>query len=415
MKKKEIFIVALLIVFGFVYNAVDKGKIKFAEDFSRYWDERRLVSEQYEELAQAEKVFPAPGKITLTNPAGEIRIDRSDDGQVHLLSFFRIYYKDREEIKKTSRQAAIHAEVVNDELAISGNYSSAFPYKHLRFRFELLVPAGVVLAVHNSEGNVSIRNAGREIFLRQTNGHVVLADIPSSAEMEVRGGNLDIRNVAGNVVINAQRSDIHLENARALNVSGKHGNFSLQGIKTTVFIEHAYGAVTLDGAEQAEISGRHSKIEVRNVKNGVRLGNAFQSIVLERIDGDVHLSNRSGRMDIRHVNARNMVIENSFADMAITDFTGENLNIIFKNGNLTLTGSRILDRLNIETKQANIDLTLGEMHDPSVNIKTVHGRITNQSPLDLEIFRERKESFGNRSGQKPEIIINNSYGDIHLK
>ena len=30
-------------------------------------------------------------------------------------------------------------------------------------------------------------------------------------------------------------------------------------------------------------------------------------------------------------------------------------------------------------------------------------------------FRENDESFANRSGQKPEIIINNIYGDIYLK
>jgi hypothetical protein len=33
----------------------------------------------------------------------------------------------------------------------------------------------------------------------------------------------------------------------------------------------------------------------------------------------------------------------------------------------------------------------------------------------MEIFAERDEQFANREGQKPEIIINNQYGDIHLK
>ena len=89
MKKKEIVIIVLLIVFGFIYNAVEKGKIKFIDDFSQYFNETRLISEQYLEFPQKERIFPATNKITITNPAGEITIDKSADNQVHLLVIFQ--------------------------------------------------------------------------------------------------------------------------------------------------------------------------------------------------------------------------------------------------------------------------------------------------------------------------------------
>jgi DUF4097 and DUF4098 domain-containing protein YvlB len=415
MKKKEIVIIVLLIVFGFIYNAFEKGKIRWTDDFSRYFNERRLVSEQFVEFPQAERVFPAPGKITITNPAGEIHIDKSTDDQVHLSGNLKVYYSDRADVEKISRNVLIQAENENDELKVSAAYASAFPYQRLRIRLDLLVPDGVTIHAGNSEGIVSVRHGGKNIFLRQENGNVILADIPSSVEVEIRNGDLDVKNIAGNIAIDARQSDIVLENVSALQVTGRHGNYSLKKIKTTVFIEHAYGELTLDGAEQAEISGRHSKIEVRNIKNGVRLSNAFQSTLLEHIDGDVHLESRSSEMKIRHVNAKNMVVENSFADIAIADYAGENVNIILRNGNLIFQGKNISDRLNIESRQANIELVLGPLADPTFNIKTSHGRITNQSSLDLELFGERDESFANRSGQKPEIIIHNSYGDIHIK
>jgi hypothetical protein len=61
MKKREIVIVVLLIVFGVVYNVVEKGRIRFAGDFSRYFDPMRLVSDRYSEFPQDERIFPAPG------------------------------------------------------------------------------------------------------------------------------------------------------------------------------------------------------------------------------------------------------------------------------------------------------------------------------------------------------------------
>ncbi len=415
MKKKEIVIVVLLIAFGFIYNAVEKGKIRFSDDFSRYFNEKRLIGEQYAEIAQQERIFPAPQKITISNPAGEISIDKSADGQVHLLSFFRVYYTDKADVEAIGRNAISDAKIENNELNISGNYAADFPYKQLRIRFELLVPEGVALAVSNHEGNISIRQAGKDIFLRQENGNVILKDIPSSVEIKIKRGNLDVRNITGSVAVDARQGDIFVENAHALHVQGRHGNYSFKEIETDVFVEHAYGEIVLDGAGQAEISGRHSHIEIRNIKNGVRLGNSFQSVFLENIDGDVRLASRSSKIEMRHVNAKNMVVENSFADITITDYAGDNLNIILKNGNLILKSKRISDRLNIEARQANLDLTLGMLTDPTVNVKTLHGRIVNQSALDLEVFQERGESFANRSGQRPEIIINNSYGDIYIK
>ena len=115
----------------------------------------------------------------------------------------------------------------------------------------------------------------------------------------------------------------------------------------------------------------------------------FESIVLENILGDVHLSSRSSKIEIRHVNAKNMVIENSFADIAIADYSGETLNVLLKNGNLDFQSKTIADRLNIESQHAKINLVLGVLTDPTFNIKTQHGRIYNNSPIALDIFQRK--------------------------
>jgi hypothetical protein len=65
MKKREIVIIVLLIAFGFIYNALEKGKIKFIDDFSQYFNDTRLISDQYLEFPQKERFFPATNKITL--------------------------------------------------------------------------------------------------------------------------------------------------------------------------------------------------------------------------------------------------------------------------------------------------------------------------------------------------------------
>jgi hypothetical protein len=415
MKKKEIVLIVLLVVFGFIYNAIEKGKSKFIDDFSLKFNEKHLISEQYMEFPQKERIFPTVNKILINNPAGEIIINKSVDGQIHLLSIFKIYFLDKGDIEKIHLNALVNAKIENNELNISGNYLSAFPYKRLRIHFQLLIPEDVVLAIDNHDGNVSISQSGKNIFLKQENGNVILEDIPSSVQLEIMRGNLDVKNIAGNIAIDAEQTDILLENVFALRLKGRNGDCSLKKIKSKVYIEHAFGDITLDDAEQVEIFGRHSKIKVSNIKNGIKLINAFQSIFLENINGDVHLSSRSSKIEIRHANVNNMVIENSFADVAIADYSGKTLNVLLKNGNLDLQSKTITDRLNIDSQHAKINLVLGVLIDPVFNIKTNHGRIFNNSLIALDIFGEKDESFANRSGLKPEIIINNIYGDIYLK
>jgi len=415
MKKREIVIVVLLIAFGFIYNAVEKGKIRFVDDFSRYFDQMRLVSDRYSEFPQNEKIFPAPRKITIANPAGEITIEKSADNQVHLFSIFRIYFLNKDEAGKIAQNAQVLSKIEKDELTISGDCQPVFPYKRLRIRLQLFVPDGVILAIDNREGIVSIRRCGKNIFLRQENGNVVLEDIPSTVQLEINHGNLHAKNIAENISIETRQSDIFLENAAALRFHGRHADCELKKISGNVWIEHSYGRITLDGAEQVEMFGRHSQITVRNIKNGLKLSNAFDGIVLENIHGDINLSSRSSQIEMRQVVAKNMVIENSFANTAIEGYSGEILNARIKNGNFILQASTITERLNIESRYAKIDLILGTWKDPIFNIKTTHGRIYNQSSFAMDIFQEKDESFANRSGQKPEVVINNIYGDIYVK
>ncbi|MCX6557917.1 MAG: DUF4097 family beta strand repeat-containing protein [Candidatus Aminicenantes bacterium] len=417
MKKREIVIVVLLIVFGVVYNVVEKGRIRFAGDFSRYFDPMRLVSDRYSEFPQNEKIFPAPGKITIANPAGEITIDKSLDNQVHLFSFFRVYFQDKEDTfsKKIVQHARVLTQVENNELTVSADCRPEFPFNRLRVRLQLLVPAGVVLALDNREGIVSIRHCGKDIFLRQENGNVVLEDIPSAVKLELTHGNLHAKNIAGNVAIATRQSEIFLEDAAAVRLQARHADCELKKIAGPVWIEHAYGRITLDGAGQAEVYGRHSQIAARNIRNGLKLSNAFDGILLENIHGDVSVSGRSSKIEMRQVIAKNMVIENSFADTVIEGYSGETLNALIKNGNFALSSSTIAERLNVESSYARIDLLPGAWADPAFNLKTSHGRIYNQSSFSMELFQEKDESFANRSGQKPEVVINNVYGDIYLK
>jgi hypothetical protein len=415
MKKKEIFLVAVLVVFGVVYQAVEKGRVRFAENFSFYTDERRLKGSRFTEFPAADLQFAGVSRIVIENPAGEITVDPSADGQVHLASLQRVYYSGESAVNETHRKTDVRSVLDNGTLKVSVHYPTAFPYRHLRVLFRLQVPADIPLSIANHEGDVVVRGTGKDLSLDQENGGLVLENIPGRAQLHLKNCVARVKGLADHAEITASRTELRLEDAVSLRLNGRHGECAIKNVKNDVSVEYAYGRLRVDGAGKLDIAARHCDIRTLNIANGAVIANKYERILLENAGGDIRLSNRSGRIELNRSAAANVVIENSYADIRLAGFSATSLDVLLKNGNLELQAENIAERINVKAQQAQLHFVLAALADPTFSIKIRHGRIFAQPSLGLESFEENDESFANRSGQKPEILIHNTYGDVRLK
>ena len=415
MKKKEIVLIAALVVFGLIYQAVEKGKLRFANEFSFYTNERKLKGSQFIEFTETDKLFQDVNKIIVENPAGEVTISKSVDNQVHVLSVLRIYYSNKSDLDELRKNNPIKSEFHNGELKIYGPEESVFPFHRIRILFRLLVPENIALVISNAEGDTIIKNTGKEIRVDQENGNLFLDNIPSSLQLRLKNCHAKINGIAENAEIITSRSDISLENVASLRFKGNHGDCSVKKVKNDVIIEQSYGKLVLDDIGHAEITARHCNIIAKNIKNGAAITNKYENIFLENILGDIRVASRLSKTELRHISSQNVVIDNSYADVLISGFSGGNLDVLLKNGNLDLQVENVTNRINIESQHAKLNLSFGVLADPTFNIRTRYGRIHTQSSLAMENFEEGAERFVNRVGQNPEILINNEYGDILIK
>ncbi len=415
MKKKEIFLVVALVVFGVVYQAVEKGKVRFAENFSAFTDERRLKGSRFAEFPGKEMQFPGVNRVVIENPAGEVTVERSADGQVHLASLLRVYYSDKSIVDELHKRTEVRSDLENGALTVSVRYPSAFPYRHLRVLFRLQVPEGLPLSIANHEGDVNVRNTGADMRIDQENGGLVLENIPGRTQLHLRNCVAKIKGLADHAEITASYANVRLEDAVSLRLNGRHGEFSIKNVKNAVSVDYAYGRLRIDSAGSLEISARHTDIRALNIRDGAIIANRYENISLENAGGDIHLSNRSGRIAMGGSTARNVVIENSYADVTLAELSATSLDVLLKNGNLNLSMKSIADRINIEAQHAELELAFAALADPTFSIKTRQGRIYVPPLLGLESYEENEESFANRSGQKPEILIQNSYGNVRVK
>lgn len=415
MKKNEIILVIVLVFFGLIYQAVEKGKARFVGDFSIFSSERKLKGSHFSEFPEPEKLFAAIERVAIDNPAGEIVIGPATDGQVHLVSLLRVYYTDKGDVEEVRKKAEIKADLEGGALKISVQHRSPFPYQRLRVLFRLLVPENTLLAVSNQEGDVVIKDTGKEIRVDLANGSLFLERVRSRLELQLKNCNANIKDIAGHAEITASHSNIVLENAASLRLAGKHGDCTLKNAGKDVLVEYSFGRLTLDEAGKVEISARHSDISASNIRSGAVVANKYGNILLEDISGDVRLSSRSCGIDLRRVSGGSVMIDNSYADTRIQDFSGDNLDMLVKNGSLDLGVKGVAGRINIQSQHAELNLVFGVLPDPAFSIRTKQGRITIESPLEFETYEENEVHFANRTGLKPEILVNNTYGSVHVK
>lgn len=414
MKKREIALVVVLIAFGLVYRAVEKGRVRFAKDFSFYSDDRRLRGTRFVAFPGAEEQFPGVERVLVDNPAGEVAVGRSEDDRVHLASIVRVFHSGSGVPAAAGERAVVRSELAGGVLKVTVHAPSPFPYRSQRVLLRLRIPAAAALAVANHEGGVVVRDAGRDVAVEQENGGVVLENVAAGVRLVLRNGTAGMRGIAGHADIEADHAKVTLAGAGSLRLDGRHGEFSLSGVKGDARLKLAYSGLRLDGAGRLEADARHTRIEARRVPGGATVADEFAAVVLEEIGGDIRVSSRSGRIELRRSDAAGVVLENSYADIVVSGLASARLDVLLNNGNLDLVAARVAERVNVKAKYSELNLSFVELADPTVSIKAVHGRISVSPGLELETFEENDEAVANRSGGKPEILVHDTYGNVKL-
>lgn len=414
MKKSEILLVVVLVIFGLAYWAVEKGKVQLKGEFSFYSSDRRLQGGQFSEFPEPEKVFPGVARIVIDNPAGEVLVDRSADDQVRLVSLLRVYYSRPGEVDEYRKGTTVRADLSDGSLSVSVRRPGAFPYGHLRVLHRLQVPGDVSLQVSNQEGATIIRDVGGSLKVDQKNGSLVLENTLSRAELRLQHCQATLRNLAAHAEINAQHAEVLVEKAASLRLNARHSDCSLKDVEKDAVVDILNGKLSLDGIGRLEVAARISRISGRDIRDGAVVSNKLESVRLENVAGDIRLSCRLSPIRLRAVSARNVVIENAYADIDLSEFSAEKLDILLKNGNLDLSTDRVTERINIESRYAELKLLLKNLVDPTFSIKARHGRIIAPASLGLDMFEEKSENFANRSGGTPEILVSSTYGNVHL-
>jgi DUF4097 and DUF4098 domain-containing protein YvlB len=417
MKKREVFIVILLITFGVLYNLYESGEVDIF-----FFDEcsinpRGLVDRKHAVPFDVEEnQYTGIKYLEITNPAGEVVIKKAENNITSVKPVIRVYHKNKDKAKRIRKEIEILTREDNGKVIICIEPEEKFPYKRVRLLFEVTVPEKVELKLYNAYGNIEITGTGKNITVNQRYGDIRVENVGSNLKIHSRHGKVSLSNISDAIDLYCRHSTLTARSLASLKLNASYSKISVAGVENETDIEYAaYCTVEVDNSGKFSFKGRQSRIRLNNIKNGVNIENSHNTVNMKGIHGDVRIMTRNCRINGDKIVCDNLILKNSYGNVDLSDITGKALDITVNNGDLDIKFNRVDGRINIKNKHSDILLDYPEAVRPMFNISLEYGKIINRTAVEYNIIKDQQRLSVSSSEGRPEIIIINTYGDIFFR
>ena len=383
MKRKEIFIVIALIVFGIAYHFYKSGEIDLItkNGFFISLNSTKLLDKNHQNnFIEKEINLHGIKKIKIINIAGEIIVERSKDNTTIIKPIICIYHKNKSTAKEIYNKIKIRSEKSKENIKIEVDSNEKFPYKRVRVKFKLLIPETVELNLFNRYGNINIKNAGKNININEKHGNIFASDINSNMDITHKYGKIKLKKISGNINVKSKHSKLNITNSLSI-----------------------------------KIESEFTKVNLENIKDDIEISNSHSPINMKKIKGNITINSRHCKIKLDNIISEYLNIKNSYDDVYIKNISGNNLYLYISHADLNINFNEIKEQININSNYSDITIEYPKSTNPSLNICTKYGKIKNYTKTKFTIIKQTYNQLLSYQGENPEIIINDSYGDIYLK
>jgi DUF4097 and DUF4098 domain-containing protein YvlB len=311
----------LLALTGLVFSGVRAG------GHTRLFDGLNLNQDNLDEflgdkhesdqsLAQA---FPAGASLNVDNPRGDVTISgTSDDNQIHVAVHKEVY-------TRSDSEADSKAQRLNPNLNVNGNnVTLSIPaIDGARTDLTITVPANASPTVTLNHGDAKINAIRGTVTVTANHGDVELSAITGPITARINNGNNDIsaHSVTGPLTIEGHAHDTTLSDLSGpVTIRGEFfGDTHFEHIRGPIKFHTSrtdFQLGRLDG--EVEI-GNSAELTASNAVGPVTLTTYSRNITLDRIAGDVFVTNKNGSVDVTSAPPlSNVTVENRNGSVSVT-------------------------------------------------------------------------------------------------
>lgn len=336
-------------------------------------------SYDYSENRQGLKLDPK-GRLVVDNSRGTVRINGTDASEVTVTSRKTVRAMQKEEADRADAQTKLRIDTAGSALTIaSGVDRSDGP--RVTTDLDITAPKGVTVEVRGRYGDVELTDLAGDVVINSDNAGVKL------------------QNIGGKVRVETRKSDI-------IRAVGVKGDVELKGRGRDIELEDIEGQVTVNGSYSGETA-------MKRIAKPVRFESSQTDIRMERLPGEMQLT-------LSTLTASNVVgpvvVKAKSKDVHLTDAT-ETLTLDLERGDIEIRQAKPqAARIDAQTESGDIEMALPAQARFTLHAETKRGEATNDFDPKLTVKEEdRGAVITGALGGGPDIKLSTRRGGLTVR
>ena len=341
------------------------------------WDE--FMGDKHESDQTLAQAFPAGATLLVNNPRGDVTISgTSDDNQIHVTVHKEVY-------TRSDSDADAKAQRLSPNLNVSGsNVTLSVPAMDgAHADLTITLPAATATTVTANHGNVKITAIKAPVVITANHGDVELSAITGdiTARINNSGSDLSAHSVTGSLTVEGHSHDS--------TISDLNGPLTMRG----EFFGDAH---------------------FERIRGPVKFHTSRTDFQLGRLDGQIDISSSAGLSTSEAVgpltlttHSRNITLDRIAGDVSVTN----------RNGSVDVTSAPPLSNVTVENGNGSVSVTVPEQANFAYQFDATNGDIESDFPQVKSTEQDsRKNTVSGTIGKGgPLLRVTTSQGDVSLK
>ena len=341
------------------------------------WDE--FLGDKHESDQTLAQTFPAGAVLLVNNPRGDVTISgTSDDNQIHVSLHKEIY-------TRSDSDADAKAQRLSPNINVSGsNVTLNVPsMEGARADLTVTLPATAATTVTANRGNVKVTAIKAPVIITANHGDIELSAITGDITARINNGDSDLsaHSVTGSLTVEGRGHDS--------TVSDLSGPLTMRG--------EFFG----DG-------------HFERIRGPIKFHTSRTDFQLARLDGQIDISNTAALSTSEAVgpltlttHSRNITLDRIAGDVSVTN----------RNGSVDVTSAPPLSNVTVENRNGSVSVTVPEQSSFAYQFDASNGDIESDfSEIKIPEGGLQKKTVSGTAGKGgPLLRISTSQGDISVK
>ena len=315
--------------------------------------------------------------LRIDNPHGDVSVaGTSDDGQVHVVTHKQIF-------TRSDSEAATKAEHFSPKLDGSGDaLALSMPWVDgARADLTVTLPATAMVSVTANRGDVRVNSLHGSVAVTANHGDVEVSEISGPVSTHINNGDssFSAHRVSGALTLEGRGKDLTL--------SDLSGPISLNGeFFGTTHLEHIHGPIRFHTSRtDFQLARLEGEVEI----------SPNADLSADQVVGPVMLNTRN----------RNITMERVSGDLSITN----------RNGSIDLTAAPPIGNVSLENRNGTVNVTLPNTAGFVVQADTMNGDVDNDFSLSRGGSENHPSLSGTVNSGGPLLRVSTTQGDISIK